>query len=64
MNLPKKFSESQLCILISIFRLVERYLIDGYSPQRLSTYALNLFRHRTTINGQKVLIGKKTFEFL
>jgi hypothetical protein len=63
-NLPKKFCGSPLCILISIFRLVERYLIDGYSPQRLSTYALNLFRHRTTINGQKVLIGKTAFEFL
>lgn len=39
-------------------KLVDRYLIDGYSPQRLSTYALNLFRHRTTLNDDKVLIGK------
>ena len=40
------------------FRLVDRYLIDGFSPQRLSTYALNLFRHRTTLNEEKILIGK------
>ena len=39
------------------FRLVDRYLIDGFSPQRLSTYALNLFRHRTTLNEEKILIG-------
>ena len=39
-------------------RLVDRYLIDGFSPQRLSTYALNLFRHRTTLNEEKILIGK------
>ena len=39
-------------------RLVERFLIDGYKPQRLSTFALNLFRHRTTINDEKILIGE------
>ena len=40
-------------------RLVDRFLIDGYKPQRLSTYALSLFRHRTTVNEEKVLIGKE-----
>ena len=40
------------------FRLVDRFLIDGYKPQRLSTYALSLFRHRTTVNGEKVLVGE------
>ena len=48
--------ESNQCPLFS--RLVDRYLIDGFSPQRLSTYALNLFRHRTTLNEEKILIGK------
>ena len=41
------------------FRLVERYLVDGFTPQRLSTYALNLFRHRMTISEEKVLIGMR-----
>ncbi len=39
-------------------KLVDRFLIDGYKPQRLSTYALSLFRHRTTVNGEKVLVGQ------
>lgn len=53
--------------ILRICRLVDRYLIDGYSPQRLSTYALNLFRHRTTLNDEKILIGnlqKYVFENL
>lgn len=39
-------------------KLVERYLVDGFTPQRLSTYALNLFRHRITDeeSGEKVLV--------
>jgi Rab-like protein 2 len=44
-------------IITTAPRLVERYLIDGYKPQRLSTFALNLFRHRTNIDGEKILIG-------
>ena len=51
--------ESNQCPLFS--RLVDRYLIDGFSPQRLSTYALNLFRHRTTLNEEKILIGMFNF---
>ena len=41
-------------------RLVDRFLIDGYKPQQLSTYALSLFRHRMTLGGEKVLVGTKT----
>ena len=44
------------------FRLVERYLVDGFTPQRLSTYALNLFRHRMTVSEEKVLIGNWLIE--
>ena len=43
---------------------MDRYLIDGFSPQRLSTYALNLFRHRTSLNGEKILIGEYLFSKL
>ena len=36
---------------------MDRFLIDGFKPQQLSTYALSLFRHRTTLeSGEKVLI--------
>ncbi|CAG0917030.1 unnamed protein product [Notodromas monacha] len=37
-------------------KLVERYLMDGFQPQQLSTYALTLYRHRTVVDGEKVLI--------
>jgi len=30
-------------------KLVERFLMDGYQPQQLSTYALTLFRHNTKL---------------
>ena len=39
------------------FRLVDRYLVNGYKPQRLSTYALSLFRHRMKVNDEDILIG-------
>jgi Rab-like protein 2 len=37
-------------------KLVERYLMDGYQPQQLSTYALTLFPHETEIDGRKVSV--------
>merc|ERR1711988_1779379 len=30
-------------------KLVERFLMDGYQPQQLSTYALTLFRHHAEL---------------
>eukprot|EP00002_Diphylleia_rotans_P031928 TRINITY_DN6658_c0_g4_i2.p1 TRINITY_DN6658_c0_g4~~TRINITY_DN6658_c0_g4_i2.p1 ORF type:complete len:169 (+),score=25.19 TRINITY_DN6658_c0_g4_i2:66-572(+) len=33
-------------------KLVERFLMDQYQPQQLSTYALTLFSYETTIDGQ------------
>jgi len=30
-------------------KLVERFLMDGYQPQQLSTYALTLFRHEADL---------------
>lgn len=35
-------------------KLVERYLMDDYKPQQLSTYALTLFKHKEIIDGKKV----------
>jgi len=33
-------------------KLVERFLLDDYSPRTLSTYALTLFRHNTDVDGR------------
>eukprot|EP00667_Euglena_gracilis_P025710 EG_transcript_30386 len=35
-------------------KLVERFLMDGYQPQQLSTYALTLFRYEATRDGKTV----------
>jgi len=35
-------------------KLVERFLMDGYKPQQLSTYALTLFKYFTQIEGRDV----------
>jgi len=37
-------------------KLVERFLLDGYAPQQLSTYALTLYRYRTKVGPRDVLI--------
>ncbi|GFO28401.1 Rab-like protein 2a [Plakobranchus ocellatus] len=37
-------------------KLVERFLMDGYKPQQLSTFALTLFTHKTEIDGKKVSV--------
>ncbi|XP_023224914.1 rab-like protein 2A [Centruroides sculpturatus] len=37
-------------------RLVERFLMDGYKPHELSTYALTLFRHKTTHEDESLMI--------
>lgn len=35
-------------------KLIERFLMDGYQPRQLSTFALTLFHYKTTISGRKV----------
>jgi hypothetical protein len=42
---------------VSYFRLVERFLLDGYKPQQLSTYALSLFRYQTKVEDESVVVG-------
>eukprot|EP00743_Colponemidia_sp_Colp-15_P001179 GILK01001295.1.p1 GENE.GILK01001295.1~~GILK01001295.1.p1 ORF type:complete len:243 (-),score=45.07 GILK01001295.1:268-951(-) len=37
-------------------KLVERYLLNNYVPRQLSTYALTLFRHKTTMDGKEYTI--------
>ena len=37
-------------------KLVERFLMQEYQPRMLSTYALTLFRHNATINGEEVKV--------
>ncbi|XP_051818882.1 rab-like protein 2A isoform X2 [Antechinus flavipes] len=37
-------------------KLMERFLMDGFRPQQLSTYALTLYKHTTTIDGKTILV--------
>ncbi|KAI4879992.1 hypothetical protein NFI96_029173 [Prochilodus magdalenae] len=37
-------------------KLMERFLMDGYRPQQLSTYALTLYKYTTTVNGSLILV--------
>ncbi|XP_036615073.1 rab-like protein 2A isoform X3 [Trichosurus vulpecula] len=38
-------------------KLMERFLMDGFSrPQQLSTYALTLYKHTTTVDGKTILV--------
>jgi hypothetical protein len=40
---------------------VERFLLDGYKPQQLSTYALTLFRYPTKVENESIIVGKLVF---
>ncbi|XP_035875719.1 rab-like protein 2B isoform X3 [Phyllostomus discolor] len=37
-------------------KLMERFLLDGFRPQQLSTYALTLYKHTATVDGRTVLV--------
>ncbi|XP_035210279.1 rab-like protein 2A isoform X1 [Stegodyphus dumicola] len=37
-------------------KLLERFLLDGYKPHSLSTYALTMFRHKTKVDDEPVLV--------
>lgn len=37
-------------------KLVERFLLDGYKSHSLSTYALTMFRHKTKVDDETVLV--------
>ncbi|XP_045411251.1 rab-like protein 2B isoform X3 [Lemur catta] len=38
-------------------KLMERFLMDGFQPQQLSTYALTLYKHTATVDGKTVLVA-------
>ncbi|NWH41832.1 RBL2A protein, partial [Chloropsis hardwickii] len=40
----------------SLRRLLERFLLDGFRPQQLSTFALTLYQHRARVGGQEVRV--------
>ncbi|XP_025782842.1 rab-like protein 2B isoform X7 [Puma concolor] len=48
-------------------KLMERFLMDGFQPQQLSTYALTLYKHTATVDGKTVLVDikmtQKSFNF-
>lgn len=37
-------------------KLMERFLLDEYRPQQLSTYALTLYKHKATVGNKKVTV--------
>ncbi|KAH0617233.1 hypothetical protein JD844_029101 [Phrynosoma platyrhinos] len=51
-------------------KLMERFLLDGFKPQQLSTYALTLYKYTTTVDGKTVLVdfwdtaGQERFQSL
>uniref|UniRef100_A0A8C3B354 Rab-like protein 2B n=1 Tax=Cairina moschata TaxID=8855 RepID=A0A8C3B354_CAIMO len=49
-------------------KLLERFLLDGFRPQQLSTFALTLYKHRARVDGKPVLVAdmkvtQKNFNF-
>ncbi|KAG1689106.1 Rab-like protein 2A [Nymphon striatum] len=46
----------QVNIVLLLYLLVERFLVDGYKPQQLSTYALTLYKYKTKHDGEDVTI--------
>ena len=43
-------------LAIFFFRLVERFLLDNYKPQQISTYAVQLYRYETTVNKETISV--------
>ncbi|XP_028916865.1 rab-like protein 2A isoform X2 [Ornithorhynchus anatinus] len=37
-------------------KLMERFLLDGFQPQQLSTFALTLYKYTATVDGKTVLV--------
>ncbi|XP_055240077.2 rab-like protein 2B isoform X6 [Gorilla gorilla gorilla] len=49
-------------------KLMERFLMDGFQPQQLSTYALTLYKHTAMVDGKTILVAdinvtQKSFSF-
>uniref|UniRef100_A0A8C0G6Y3 Uncharacterized protein n=1 Tax=Chelonoidis abingdonii TaxID=106734 RepID=A0A8C0G6Y3_CHEAB len=37
-------------------KLMERFLLDGFRPQQLSTFALTLYKYTTSVDGKNILV--------
>ncbi|CAI5786698.1 rab-like protein 2B [Lacerta agilis] len=37
-------------------KLMERFLLDGFKPHQLSTFALTLYKHTATVDGKTILV--------
>ncbi|XP_074798914.1 rab-like protein 2B isoform X2 [Natator depressus] len=37
-------------------KLMERFLLDGFRPQQLSTFALTLYKYTTNVDGKNILV--------
>ncbi|XP_038269610.1 rab-like protein 2B isoform X2 [Dermochelys coriacea] len=37
-------------------KLMERFLLDGFQPQQLSTFALTLYKYTTNVDGKNILV--------
>ncbi|XP_063163982.1 rab-like protein 2B [Candoia aspera] len=37
-------------------KLMERFLMDGFKPQQLSTFALTLYKYTATVDGKTILV--------
>ncbi|XP_014746287.1 PREDICTED: rab-like protein 2A [Sturnus vulgaris] len=37
-------------------KLLERFLLDGFRPQQVSTFALTLYQHRARVGGQEIRV--------
>uniref|UniRef100_A0A8C8VMV5 Rab-like protein 2B n=1 Tax=Pelusios castaneus TaxID=367368 RepID=A0A8C8VMV5_9SAUR len=37
-------------------KLMERFLLDGFRPQQLSTFALTLYKYTTNVDGKTILV--------
>eukprot|EP00112_Aurelia_sp_Birch-Aquarium-sp1_P011274 Seg237.5 transcript_id=Seg237.5/GoldUCD/mRNA.D3Y31 product="Rab-like protein 2A" protein_id=Seg237.5/GoldUCD/D3Y31 len=58
-NMDKEAKVKVICLgdsAVGKSKLVERFLMDGYKPQQLSTYALTLFKYHTKIDGREVAV--------
>ncbi|XP_028305789.1 RAB, member of RAS oncogene family-like 2 [Gouania willdenowi] len=51
-------------------KLMQRFLMDEYRPQQMSTYALTLYKHKTTVENKTVVVdfwdtaGQERFQSL
>ncbi|XP_065064843.1 rab-like protein 2A [Rhopilema esculentum] len=58
-KMDKEYKVKIICLgdsAVGKSKLVERFLMDGYKPQQLSTYALTLFKYHTNLDGRELTV--------